>query len=221
MEYKKWQKGGLRKDGKPGFETPTGKFEVFSTVLEDYGYEPLPKYTEPKEGPQAAPEVAKDYPLVFNSGARPHTDFRSQHHGIKGLNKDNPEPTVELNLHDAKARGIEQGDLVEVRTPRGAVPFRARISDAILQGAVECNMGGGTPVGPKAWQKWNVNELTDLNNYDEISGFPVYKALLCEVEKIEAGNEKIRKRLEENENVCGVQITLGSKIGRASCRERV
>ena len=28
LEYKKWQKGGLRKDGKPGFETPTGKFEI-------------------------------------------------------------------------------------------------------------------------------------------------------------------------------------------------
>ena len=26
MEYKKWQKGGLRNDGRPGFDTPTGKF---------------------------------------------------------------------------------------------------------------------------------------------------------------------------------------------------
>ena len=42
-------------------------------------------------------------------------------------------------------------------------------------------MGGGGPVGPAAWQKWNVNELTDLENVDEISGFPVYKSLLCEV----------------------------------------
>ncbi|MEE8637134.1 MAG: molybdopterin-dependent oxidoreductase, partial [Dehalococcoidia bacterium] len=38
MEYKKWQKGGLRKDGKPGFDTPTGKFEIWSTILEEYGY---------------------------------------------------------------------------------------------------------------------------------------------------------------------------------------
>jgi hypothetical protein len=29
-----------------------------------------------------------------------------------------------------------------------------------------------------------VNELTDLNNYDPISGFPAYKALLCDVTKI-------------------------------------
>ncbi len=208
MEYKKWQKGGLRKDGKPGFETPTGKFEVFSTVLDDYGYEPLPKYTEPVEGPQAAPELAKDFPLVFNSGARPHTDFRSQHHGIKGLNKDNPEPTVELNVEDAKARGIENGDLVEVRSPRGSVPFRARVSADIVPGAVECNMGGGTRIGPKAWQKWNVNELTDLSNYDEISGFPVYKSLLCEVVKVEAGSHDIKARLKKIENICGTSFNL-------------
>jgi cysteine desulfurase NifS len=186
MEYKKWEKGGLRQDGKPGFETPTGKFEILSTILEDYGYEPLPKYTEPSEGPIASLIKAKEFPLVFNSGARPQTDFRSQHHGIKGLNRDHPEPTVEINTQDAKERGIGTGDLVEVRTPRGGVRFRARVTDDVVRGAVECSMGGGTPVGPKAWRESNVNELTDLNNYDEISGFPVYKALLCEVELVEA-----------------------------------
>jgi cysteine desulfurase NifS len=187
MEYKKWEKGKLRHDGKPGFETATGKFEISSTVLEDYGYEPLPKYTEPVEGPLASPEIAAKFPLVFNSGARPQTDFRSQYHGIKGLVSDYPEPTVDINVEDATARGIVNGDLVEVRTLRGAVPFRARVTADIMKGTVECTMGGGTPVGPKAWQEWNVNELTDINNLDPISGFPVYKALLCDIAKIAAG----------------------------------
>lgn len=195
MEYKKYEKGALRADGKPGFETPSGKFEICSSKLEEYGYEPLPKYVEPIEGPLAAPQLSQHFPLVFNSGARPQTDFRSQHHGIKGLNKDNPEPTVEINFDDARDREIESGDLVEVCTPRGAVPFRARVSRDIVRGAIEANMGGGTPVGPKAWQEWNVNELTDLYNYDEISGFPVYKALLCEVAKVESGNAEIKARL--------------------------
>ncbi|MDQ7063704.1 MAG: IscS subfamily cysteine desulfurase [candidate division KSB1 bacterium] len=215
MEYKKWQKGKLRTDGQPGFDTPTGKFEIWSTVLEEYGYEPLPKYTEPREGPQASPHLTRDFPLVFNSGSRPQTDFRSQHHGIRGLVKDNPEPTVEIHEEDAKERGIQTGDLVEVRTPRGVVPFRARVTRDIVRGAIECNMGGGTPVGPKAWQEWNVNELTDLQNYDEISGFPVYKALLCEVGKIEEGDERIRRRLDRNAaNTCGpivVQQTSAPK----------
>ncbi|MCL1599355.1 MAG: IscS subfamily cysteine desulfurase [Actinomycetia bacterium] len=189
MEYKKWQKGGLRRDGSPGFDTPTGKFEIWSTILEDYGHEPLPKYVEPLEGPVAAPDVAEDYPLVFNSGARPHNDFRSQHHGVPGLVEDTPEPTVEINLEDATERGIRNGDLVEVATRRGAVPFRAIVTDRIVRGAIEANMGGGTAVGPRLWREWNVNVLTDLDNYDEISGFPVYKALLCEVTKLEDGTD--------------------------------
>jgi len=187
LEYKKWQKGGLRKDGNPGFETPTGKFEIRSTILEDFGYEPLPKYIEPTEGPLASPDIAEQFPLIFNSGARPHNDFRSQHHGIKSLVKSTPEPSVEINVEDARQRGIQNGDLVEVRTLRGKVPFRARVTEDIVKGAIECNMGGGTPIGPMAWQQWNVNELTDINNYDAISGFPVYKSLLCEVVKIESG----------------------------------
>ncbi len=193
MEYKKWEKRGLRSDGKAGFDTPTGKFEILSTVLDAYGYEPLPKYTEPAEGPLSRPDLKKKYPLVFNSGARPQTDFRSQHHGITGLLKDNPEPTVEINEQDAAERNIESGDLVEVCTPRGAVPFRARVTNTIIRGAVECNMGGGTAVGPEAWQEWNVNELTDLENYDEISGFPVYKALLCDIRKIKTGTRTSRE----------------------------
>jgi anaerobic selenocysteine-containing dehydrogenase len=218
MEYRKWEKGGLRPDGKPGFDTPTGKFEIRSTVLEEYGYEPLPKYVEPTEGPVAAPAVARDYPLVFNSGARPHTDFRSQHHGIKGLNRDNPEPSVELSSADAAARAIETGDLVEVRTPRGAVSFRARVSDDIVSGAIECNMGGGTPVGSAAWREWNVNELTDLANYDEISGFPVYKALLCDVVKLAGATDASRRSASLKVEACGSHLLQPSLAARKPVR---
>jgi cysteine desulfurase NifS len=206
MAYKKWEKGGLRSDANPGFDTPSGKFEIWSTVLEDYGYEPLPKYIEPAEGPLSRPDLKKEYPLVFNSGARPQTDFRSQHHGIPGLVKENPEPLVEINTLDAKARTITSGDLVEVYTARGKVLFRAKVTADIVQGAVECNMGGGTAVGPKAWQEWNVNELADLQNYDEISGFPVYKSLLCEVSKVKAGTAKSKKRVESQKDTMDAHL---------------
>jgi anaerobic selenocysteine-containing dehydrogenase len=215
MDYKKWQKGGLRGDGRPGFDTPTGKFEIWSTILEEHGYEPLPKYTEPSEGPQDSPEVAQAFPLVFNSGARPHTDFRSQDHGIEGLVNDNPEPTVEISSADAGARGIDTGDLVEVRTPRGAVPFRARVTNDIVEGAIECSMGGGTAVGPKAWREWNVNELTDLTNFDEISGFPVYKALLCDVVKIEQASETSRRTAATPATGCGRHLGVPGAAKRS------
>jgi cysteine desulfurase NifS len=186
MEFRKWEKGRLRPDGQPGFDTPTGKFEIHSTLLEEFGYEPLPKYTEPREGPLERRDLAGEFPLVFNSGSRTQSDFRSQHHGVEPLARDLPEPFVEINVRDAETRGIADGDLVEVRTPRGAVPFRARVTRDIVQGSVDCSMGGGGAVGSRAWREWNVNELTDLGNHDEISGFPVYKSLLCEVTKLEA-----------------------------------
>jgi len=187
MEYRKWEKGGLRPDGRPGFDTPSGKFEIASTFLEENGYEPLPRYTEPVEGPLSRPDLAASFPLVFNSGARRQSYFRSQHHGVEGLARDHPEPLVEIHPADASARGIEDGDRVEVSTPRGSVRFRAAVNPDIVQGAIECDMGGGGPLGSRAWQESNVNELTDITNLDEISGFPVYKCLLAEVRKVGGG----------------------------------
>ncbi len=187
MQYKKWEKGLMRPDGATGFDTPSGKFEIASTVLEEHGYDPLPVYTEPKEGPVSEPEFSKKFPLIFNSGARVTTDFRSQHHGIESLYKERPEPTVTMNTVDADERGIAAGDLVEIRTKRGKVSMRALVTDDIVPGSIDANMGGGGPVGPEAWQTCNINELTDLHRYDPISGFPVYKALLCDVVKVLRG----------------------------------
>jgi cysteine desulfurase NifS len=188
MEYKKWEKGRLRPDGTPGFNTPTGKFEIASTVLDEHGYDPLPVYTEPAEGPLANPSLATRYPLVFNSGAHQSTKFRSQHHGVKGLDRISPEPVVMLNTKDAEARGIVDGSQVYVESPRGRVRFRAQVTDDIVAGAVEASMGGGGPIGPREWQERNVNELTDIKRYDPISGFPIYKTLLCEVVPAEDGD---------------------------------
>ncbi len=185
MQYKKWQKGLLRDDGQPGFSTPSGKFEIASSVLAEHGYEPLPDYTEPSEGPQSRPDLAKDFPLVFNSGARTSFDFRSQHHGVKSLGANQPDPMVTINSSDAAERNIKDNDWVRVSTPRGSVKFRARVTDNIVQGAIDANMGGGGPLGPDSWQECNVNELTDLEHYDPISGFPIYKSLLCQVERID------------------------------------
>jgi cysteine desulfurase NifS len=94
-----------------------------------------------------------------------------------------------MNALDAEERGIRSGDLVHVRTVRGQVVMRAFVTEDIVRGAVDANMGGGGPLGPKAWRECNINELTDLGNYDPISGFPVYKALLCDVARVAGGSE--------------------------------
>lgn len=185
MQYKKWEKGLLRPDGKPGFNTPSGKFEIASSVLAEHGYDPLPVYTEPQEGPLAQRELAEKYPLVFNSGSRIFADFRSQHHGVPGLSRKASAPVVTLNVRDAAKRGIKDGDWVYVVSSRGRVKYVAHVTDHIIEASIDANMGGGGPLGPEEWQQTNVNDLTDLNRYDPISGFPVYKALLCDVIKVD------------------------------------
>ncbi|MDA8165968.1 MAG: IscS subfamily cysteine desulfurase [Desulfobacteraceae bacterium] len=188
MEYRKWEKGRLRPDGRPGFATPSGKFEIASSVLAEHGYDPLPVYTEPAEGPLGSPALAREFPLVLNSGARTPYDFRSQHHGVRKLAARHPEPLVTMNAADAAARGIADGDRVWVASPRGRVAMRARVTGDIASGTVDAAMGGGGPLGPPAWREANVNVLTDPERYDPISGFPIYKTLLCQVEKTEDGH---------------------------------
>jgi len=184
MQYRKYETGYLRKDGIIGFDTPSGKFEIASEWLGRYGYAMLPIYVEPKEGPISSPELTKRFPLVFDSGARTNYDFRSQHHNIPSLLSKHPYPVVHLNSCDASVRGILEGQIVKVITARGEVLFRAHVDQHIKEGVVEVNMGGGASVGPPEWRQANVNELTDTHNIDKLSGFPVYKALLCDVVKI-------------------------------------
>ncbi|MBJ6801910.1 IscS subfamily cysteine desulfurase [Geomonas propionica] len=187
MQYKKWEKGLLRPDGRPGFNTPSGKFEIASSILAEHGYPSLPVYSEPGEGPLADPVLARDYPLVFNSGARNMHDFRSQHHGVAVLSDPLPEPPVTLNAEDAAQLDVADGERVWVETPRGRALYRAQVTADIARGCIDAAMGGGGPLGPKAWQQCNVNQLTAPNRFDPISGFPVYKTLLCRV--VKAGEE--------------------------------
>jgi len=188
MQYRKWEKGLVRKDGQPGFETPSGKFEIASSILEEHGYDALPVYVESGEGPLSQQELAKQYPLVFNSGARSNIDLHALHHTIPALSKEKPVPTVMINTLDAQERNIDNGDFVHIRTKRGTVGLYAFVTDDIVQGAIEANGAGGGALGPKAWRDACINELTDLQRYDPISGFPVYKALLCDVVKVRDGD---------------------------------
>jgi anaerobic selenocysteine-containing dehydrogenase len=182
MTYRKWEKGLLRKDGRPGFDTPSGKFEIKSTVLEQYGYDGLPKYEESDETPVSNPDLHRRFPLILGTGPfKP--DMKSCLRAIPSFMEKYPHPVVQMNPVDAKARRIDTGDTVVIKTARGQVTMRAWVSDTIMEGFVYAPVGGGGPQGTDAWQSANVNELTDDGQYDEISGFPVYKTLLCQIKK--------------------------------------
>ena len=120
----------------------------------------------------------------MTTGLRLQSTFRSQHLNIPSLLKLQPQAEVLINTDDAASRNISNGDTIKVKTIRGEVQFIARVTNDILKGVVEVNQGGGSPIQAEGWKESNVNFLTDENNREKISGFPVFKALLCEVEKI-------------------------------------
>ncbi len=182
MEYRKWKTGQLRKDGRPGFETPTGKFEIKSTILEKYGYDGIPRYEECDETPVSNPQLHKRYPLILGTGPL-KPDMKSCLRAIPGFIEKYPYPVVEINTTDAKERDIKTGDPVIIKTVRGSVQMFAYVTDNIIAGFAYAAVGGGGPLGPEEWRQANANMLTDFEQFDEISGFPVYKSLLCQIKK--------------------------------------
>lgn len=182
-EEKKWRSGKLRPDGKPGFPTPSGKWEITSSTLQDINSDPFPTWVRPKEGLENE-ALVKDYPLILTTGTRIQSTFRSQHLNIPGLVKRQPMAEAVIHPNDATLRNISTGNKVMVKTARGDVEFTARVTENILKGVVEVNMGGGSPIQVEGWRNSNINMITDDKNYNDVVGFPVYKALLCDVVRI-------------------------------------
>jgi anaerobic selenocysteine-containing dehydrogenase len=158
---------------KPGFRTPSGKFELKSSILEKAGFDGLPTYQEPPEGPVAQPRMAEKFPLVFNTGSREPMYVHSRHRNNPRLRELQPDPKVDLNRKDAEARGIKQGEDVIIETPAGSITVKANITNLAQPGVVHVFHG---------WPQADVNTIL-ARTLDPISGFPAFKSQLCQVRK--------------------------------------
>ena len=76
--------------------------------------------------------------------------------------------------------------------------------------------GAVVRLGPKAWQECNINDLTDLT-YDPISGFPIYKALLCEVAKAPESGETLE--IDSGESV--PHFLASTHVPRLAVEDRI
>lgn len=107
------------------FPTPSGKCELYSERMKQDGFDPVPTYIPPLEDPQTRPELAARYPLQLVSPPRPQ--FLNSTFANSSRHRTNAgEPTIELAEADARARGLEAGQWVEVYNDRGA--FRSRVA---------------------------------------------------------------------------------------------
>lgn len=137
IRYRKHENGFYRKGG--GFPTNTGKAEIFSTVWQDKGYDPLPEYFAPPEEKitvsaadnGARPHTGEEYPFIIITGGRLPNFFHSQHRQVKTLRKIHPEPRCQFHPAAAEKLGIETGDWVCIETPRGRCAQRAKLFDGM------------------------------------------------------------------------------------------
>ncbi|HEY4167986.1 MAG TPA: molybdopterin-dependent oxidoreductase [Reyranella sp.] len=161
------------------FSTPSGKIEVYSTVLaakpDFYGLgviPPIPTWFDPVE-PQSK------YPLMLCS-----PKSRARTHSIHGnqpqLARVDPDD-VWMHVEDAQARGIVDGQKVRVFNERGSTVLPVKVTDRIAMGVVSIKEGAWfTPDGAGTDMTGCANALT--NDRSAPCGATTYNTNLVEIE---------------------------------------
>ena len=164
----------------------------YSSLLEKYGYDPLPYFKEPYQSPYNSPELAKRYPLIIFTGAKVHMYWHSDGRWLSWARKLQPDPIVEFHPQAAEERGIKDGDWVWIEAPNGRrVKMRAKLTDALHPRVVSAQHGWWFPEEPGPEHgcfKSNINVITSCDPpFDPISGSPVLKGFLCQIYKYQEG----------------------------------
>jgi anaerobic selenocysteine-containing dehydrogenase len=159
--YRRYEMGMLRPDRLPGMMTPTGKLELWSTVMETFYSEEsdiLPDYREVPLSRTNAPDQAEEYPLMCNTGRRIPVYFHNEHRQLPWCRELWPVPRIEINPEDADKYGIKQGDWVWIRNKNGKIRQAADIYAGIEPGVVNCE------------HQWWFPELNQSGRGFELSG---------------------------------------------------
>jgi anaerobic selenocysteine-containing dehydrogenase len=170
-----------------GFPTPSGKVELYSSKLKEWGFDPLPTYYEPPETPLSSPDLLDDYPLVFTS--RKNACYRhSSGRQIASLRETHPEPTTCIHPHTAEQLGIANGDWMYVETRRGKIKQKAVLSADIDPRVVVVDYAWWFPEDSATdlyrWKQSNINILTnDEPPFNRELGATNLRGVLCKVYK--------------------------------------
>jgi anaerobic selenocysteine-containing dehydrogenase len=177
-----------------GFRTPTRKIELFSEVLADHGYPPLPEFEEPRTSPRSRPDLAERFPLILTC-AKSLWFCETQHRNVASLRSRVPDPLVELHPETARVRGVAAGDWVRLETPHGSIRARARLNASLdphvvcgqhgwWQACAELGLPGYPPFGPNSA---NLNLVLRQHPSDPISGSSPLRASVCNVAPLVTG----------------------------------
>jgi molybdopterin guanine dinucleotide-containing S/N-oxide reductase-like protein len=158
------------------FPTPSGKIEFFSEALAAQGLDPVPAFVAPTESRHTKQSA---YPLEFLPRKADHY-MNSTFANLPGHQRMEAAHTNYLEMHssDAAARGICDGDKVEIFNDRGSLQMKAHVNGHLPQGVVASRLN---------WNKLspggnNVNLLTSQRLTD-FGGGPTFYSTLVEVRK--------------------------------------
>jgi len=176
----------FRKHEKRGFSTPTRKVELYSTIFDEWGYDPLPRYREIPESPISKPEMTDQYPYILITGARMPVFFHSEFRMIPWLREIHPDPVVEIHPEVAEKHRIKEGDWIYIESPRGKIKQKAKLTTGINPMVVAAQHGWWFPEikDPEhGWNASNINILTDNDpaGYDPAMGATNLRVLMCKI----------------------------------------
>jgi len=169
-----------------GFSTPTRKFELYSTLLERWGYDPLPQFREPPESPYRTPELYRGYPYILITGRRLPGFFHSENRQLPWMRELHRDPIVEIHPETAAREGIREGDWVTIESLRGKVRQKAKLFAGMDPRVVSAEHGWWFPEKKEpghGWDESNINILTDnaYENCDPAMGATHVRTLLCRI----------------------------------------
>jgi anaerobic selenocysteine-containing dehydrogenase len=191
VTYEEFKKEGILKGKweyrsfeRKGFNTPSGKVEIYSQLLKDWGYDPLPDYHELPEF-----ELLDEFPLVFTSAKDPFY-FHSAYRNIPSLRKWSPEPVVLIHPETAGRSGIVEGDWIKIETKRGTIRQKTKLSSGIDPRVIVLSYGWWFPerndLELSGWRESNLNILTSNDPpYDPAIGSTSLRAVPCRISKSE------------------------------------
>ncbi len=191
IEYYKYEKGMFRQDGQPGFATPTGRIELWSTAYNQFGDDPLPYYIEPEFSPtDEHPEIKEKYPFILTTGARVTPFFHSEGRQIPYLRELNPDPLLEINPKTAQEKHIADGQWVRVWNMFGEALMKAKVTDAVDEKTIHGQHGWWFPEEtgdePNLYGTFRsqINNLCPNGHMGKLGFGAPNKCMCCDVEPV-------------------------------------
>jgi len=134
---------GFRADPvKNKLATPSGRLEIGSDTIAQFGYDDCPGHPVWFEPVEWLGDPDRRYPLHLIS-SQPSTKLHSQYdHGVVSqANKIRGREPIRLHPADAAVRGLKEGDIVRVFNDRGQCLAGVRIEEGLKQGVTQMSTG--------------------------------------------------------------------------------